>query len=503
MRGFALFFVSIAVVAGLIALLVSLDREDPVEHELTLFCAAGLRKPVARIAEEYEKETGTRVAVRYAGSGALLSELQVQSGGDLYLAADKGYIATAREKGLVAESIPLCYQVPIIAVAKGNPKGIERIEDLLRDDVRFALADPQAAAVGKKVRKLLEAAGHWREVEARATVTKPTVNDVANDVKLRAVDAGIIWDATAGLYPDLEAIHVVDLSAGRSQVTVGVLESTVSSAAALRFARYLGARDRGLEVFREFGFETVEGDVWSERPELIVWSGGVNRLAVEQTIEEFEAREGVDVLVTYNGCGILSGNMVPLAGKPGFPDVYFSCDRSYLDKVSQWYFTGKMVSQTDMVIVVPKGNPKGIHSLRDLSRDGLRLGFADPEKSALGALTARLLRDEGIHDAVWRNVITTDGTADLLLTKMQIAKGSSLDAVIVYLANCPNVRDELDIVTIDSPLALARQPIATSRQSDHRRLTERFIDRVLSETSRKRFREVGFDWLSGQQVEVE
>jgi len=72
-------------------------------------------------------------------------------------------------------------------VAKGNPKKIRSIEDLARDDVKTALANPDAASVGRQTRRLLQDKGWWDEISAAVRargVMKPTVNEVANDVKI-------------------------------------------------------------------------------------------------------------------------------------------------------------------------------------------------------------------------------------------------------------------------------------------------------------------------------
>jgi hypothetical protein len=47
---------------------------------------------------------------------------------------------------------------------------------------------------------------------------------------------------------------------------VAVLESSGQRAAALRFARYLAAKDRGLLVFQEGGYEPADGEPWAETP---------------------------------------------------------------------------------------------------------------------------------------------------------------------------------------------------------------------------------------------
>jgi len=52
-------------------------------------------------------------------------------------------------------------------------------------------------------------------------------------------------------------------------VTLCVLNSSRQPTAALKFARYLTAADRGLPVFQEYGLKPVDGDLWEERPESI------------------------------------------------------------------------------------------------------------------------------------------------------------------------------------------------------------------------------------------
>src|SRR5262249_21039203 len=156
-------------------------------------------------------------------------------------------------------------------------------------------------AIGKVTRDYLRT-DQWQALEGRTRVLKPTVNDVANDVKLGAADAGILWDATVKQYPDLEAVPLGELEWACASVDAAVLHSTTQPTAALRFARYLGARDRGLVEFQKAGFNVVQGDVWAETPELTFYGGAMLRPAVDQTINDFEQREGVKIKRVYNGC---------------------------------------------------------------------------------------------------------------------------------------------------------------------------------------------------------
>ncbi len=470
----------------------SQDEESVSSEGLLFYCAAGMKEPVQAIAMDYEAEYGVPVEIQFGGSGTLLSNIKVSNHGDLYLAADESYLEIAKNEGLVKEIIPLAEMVPVIAVLKGNPKNIESITDLLRDDVSFGLANPEAAAVGKETRRLLDSAGQWTAVEMKAKVFKPTVMDLANDVKLGTIDAAILWDAVVGQYEEMESVLVPELEGGGTLISVGVMTASEKPTSALRFARYLSAQDRGLAEFAKSGFRPAEGDLWTENPQVVLFSGGVNRLAIEKTLDEFEQREGVDLVRSYNGCGILVAQM-----KTGeVPDAYFACDVSFMRNVPDIFPESVVISETPMVIIVPKGNPMGIHSLVGLAQERLKIGIANAEQSALGKLTSDLLQEEGLLDAVMKNVVTQTPTADLLVNQMQTG---SLDAAIVYKANTPYVRDKLEIIPIDSPSATAIQPYGIANQSENKQIMRRLLDTLSDEHSKNQFEQVGFDWKSPKQ----
>jgi len=462
-------------------------RSHTHEESLFFFCAAGVKPPVETVARDYAQEFGVDVTLQYGGSGTLLNNLQIAKKGDLYLAADASYITLARQKGLIAETIPLASLRLVVAIRKDRPLSINTVHDLLDEDLRVAIANPDAASVGRVTKTVFQKVGRWEELDRKAAVFKPTVTDVANDIKVGSVDAGIIWDATANQYPEIEAIHLPPFEKHVETVTAGVLTSSEAPTSALTFLRYLGAADKGLRRFAEMGYATAAGDIWAERPNILLYSGGVNRLAIEETINGFEQREGVDVTRVYNGCGILVSQMQ--AG--GSPDAYFACDVSFMHDVESLFDESVIISQTPMVILVEKGNPKEINSLEDLKRPGLKIGIANHKQSALGALTKRLLEEMGIWEEVLQNVRSQTPTADLLVN--QIRTGS-LDAVIVYEANTPNVKEALEVLRIDHGQAQAIQSFAVSRNSRYKFLTERLLAAITSKESKKEFESTGFNW---------
>jgi molybdenum ABC transporter molybdate-binding protein len=486
------FLGSVVLFAVLVGLLFWPSGDSPAaQGPIVIYCAAGIKPAVEAVARDYEQHYGVEVRPDYGGSQSLLSRL-IEDGrdsghADLYLPADDSYIQMGRDRGLLAETLPLAHMHPILAVAAGNPKKIASLDDLLRPGLRLAQANPDVAAIGKVTRDALRKSGHWDEIQRHTTVSKTTVNDVANAVQLGTVDAGFVWDATVRQVPGLEAIHLPQLNGYESSVSVAVLAGSRQPTAALRFARYLAARDRGLIEFEKHGLAVADGDDWAERPQLVLYAGAMLQRAVEPTLKEFERREGVEIVTKYLGCGILVADM-----KSGQrPDAYFACDKSFMDMVGDLFVDNVDISTNRLVILVHKGNPHGIKSLDDLGKPGLRIGVGHEKQCALGVLTQKALEQGRVRPEVMGNVKVQSPAGDMLVNQML---AGALDAVIAYVSNRAGHEDELEAVPIDVPCAVAVQPVAVGRESKHRQLTQRLLAAIRSAESKERFEANGFHW---------
>jgi len=494
---------TLLVVAGLVAVFRATAPDQaisPSQAPLVVYCAAGLKPPIEAAVAKYQQEFSVPVQIEYGGSGALVGTIGTAQRGDLFVAADEHYLNVARNKDLIRETLPLATQVAVLAVPRGNPKKIETLDDLRRDDLRIGLAVPEAAAVGKSSREMLEAKGYWDQVKSAVEsrgVFKPTVSDLANDLKLGTLDVAIVWDCTVAQYPELEAIAINAELAKPQHITLGVLKFATDPTRALHLARFLAARDRGLPEFKSQHYQVVEGDPWTDRPEITLFIGGVLRPAVEETLADFQQREGVTINTVYNGCGVLVGQIK--AGGP--PDAYFACDRSFMNQVGQYFHPPRDISQTKMLIIVPKGNPKQLRGLADLAQPGVRVGVCNEQQSALGALAAELLRQHNLYDSIMPNVVTQVPTADLLVAQMRTG---GLDAAIVYEANYRRVAEGLDAVELGVAAAPAVQPLAVSQQTPYVQLLDRLVAALENAASRDRFVSGGFEWVfAGESVNAD
>lgn len=477
---------------------------------LVLHCAASNRAVMEAIRRDYEQEFETEVQIQYGPSQTLLSAIEVSQIGDLYLPADDSYLDLGKQKGLIAEAIPIARMQAGIAIRKQDSNSIKKLQDLFRNDVRFVIANPDTAAIGKVTRQVLSKSGTWNEMEQAASAQRATVNEVANDVAIGAVDAGIVYNAVLHTYPDLAFVNAPELAAASSEIAIGVVASTQQPTRALHFARYVSAADRGLKRYREYGFgvadreitdgdtaerdtpnDNIAGDTWSDQPELSIFAGSMLRPAINETINAFEKREGVTVNRVFNGCGILVAQM-----KSGqHPDAYFACDSEFMNQVHDLFPEPIPVTQNELVILVQKGNPKGIASLKDLANEGIRVGIGHEKQCAMGWITQNTFREGGVQSEVMSNVTVQTPTGDMLVNQLQTG---SLDAAVAYLSNAAGASEFLDAIRIKGiECSVATQPWAVSKESKSPQLASRLFRQICSAQSQETFAAEGFRWRVG------
>lgn len=471
------------------------EKETPSRkmRALEVYCAAGLRKPMETIAEAYAREYGTEIQFQFGGSGTLLSQIRASQRGDLYLAADDESIANARKTQSIREVLPFALQTPVIAVKAGNPKSVAMFSDLLRRDLKVAVANPETASIGKSTRAAAGTA--WDALAKSVAVMKPTVSEIAADLTLGSVDAAIVWDALTKQFSGIIGIHVSELDEHQERSSAAVLSVSQQPEEALKFARFIAAPGKGASILAEAGFEPLPGDAWSPKPELVLYSGAVNRLAVESLLGKFATREGVSLTTVFNGCGVLCATMKTMGGKDAakYPDAYYACDLCFVPPVAEQFPEAVVLTETAIGIAVRAGNPRGIKSLADLAGDKLRVGLCNSEQSTLGYMTRGILKSSGLLESVQKNVVVEVPTADFLVNQM---RAGALDAIVVYSVNVQGGQETLEFVPLLHPGAKAVQPFAVWKDSANKQLAYRLLEFL--KANRSAFENAGFQWRGNE-----
>jgi molybdate transport system substrate-binding protein len=166
----------------------------------------------------------------------------------------------------------------------------------------------------------------------------------------------------------------------------------------------------------------------SAAKELLLYCGAGIRPPVQQIAETFEREHGVKIVIDYAGSEVLLSK-IKLARRG---DLYMPGDKDYIEQAAR---QGLVLSQQAVCYFVPtilvqKGNPKNIRSLRDLLTDGLKLGIGDAKACAIGIKTKQIFAKNNI---AWEDVEKNVSFQSLTVNElgMQIQAGS-LDAVIVW-----------------------------------------------------------------------
>ncbi len=169
-------------------------------------------------------------------------------------------------------------------------------------------------------------------------------------------------------------------------------------------------------------------------------------------------------------------------------DLYMPGDKHYVQQAADAGMTGysRDVCYFVPVIMVQKGNPKNIKTLRDLLKPGIKVGLGDPRSCAIGRKTRKILAKNNIpFSAIEHNVKFQSQTVNEL--GLQIYSGS-LDAVIVWGAIARYYKDSAVEITIPpSQNIISTVRAGVLKFSKYKTQARDFIDFMASPKGQKIF----------------
>ncbi len=194
----------------------------------------------------------------------------------------------------------------------------------------------------------------------------------------------------------------------------------------------------------------------SERPRTIVLYGfTILEKAITKSVfpafqKKWKAETGqeVELISSFAGSGTLTNQLI--MGVPAEVAILSTeldaqrLQQAGVVKTESWKLLphGGVINRTPFVIVVRKGNPKGIHGYSDLAKPGVRIIHPDPLTSgaanwAIVAEYGAAVRRPGATAAdgralllgIWRNVVAQAGSARAAMTQFNNGFG---DALITY-----------------------------------------------------------------------
>jgi molybdate transport system substrate-binding protein len=221
--------------------------------EIVVLCGTSFVPPVEKLAKQYEEATGRKITLSMGGSEDLLPQVKTHAAGDLFVTHDP-YMDETEKAGAMLRWVQVGHLAPALVVAKGNPKKIERLEDLARPGLNVILPNPEFATCGKLVVSLLEKKGVKDAVMANVgNRLFRSHSQIGNNMKLGHGDAAIMWNGVAHNY--LDALEIVPTPYEYDTETrVGVIGLSYSKNKdqVEQFLKYV--EEHGRAVFTEFGY---------------------------------------------------------------------------------------------------------------------------------------------------------------------------------------------------------------------------------------------------------
>ncbi|MBU0952710.1 MAG: molybdate ABC transporter substrate-binding protein [Elusimicrobia bacterium] len=247
-------------VAAIFTVLIGVAGLYGQETGITLYCGAGIRTPVAELVEIFNKKENININTVYSGSGLLLGQIDTTKRGDIYLPGGMFFFEQAIKKGYVSKDTMkrVAYFVPVILTQKGNPKKISKLKDLTKDGMKIGIGNFEACEIGPVTQRIFDINKISGKIKKNIVYTSLTVNELGNAVKLKTIDAAIVWDAVAAMYPDDG--YIVKIQKKNNVISIipaGILPFSQNKELAQKFIDFMVSPE-GQKVFKKNKYVTEE-----------------------------------------------------------------------------------------------------------------------------------------------------------------------------------------------------------------------------------------------------
>jgi len=234
----------------------------------------------------------------------------------------------------------------------------------------------------------------------------------------------------------------------------------------------------------------VPQNAQSSSRRLLIFAGSASKPATGEVIKAFQKKLGIPVDITFGGSGFVLSQM-KLAKKG---DIYFPGSSDFMELAKR---EGLVLPESEKIVVylipainVQKGNPKKIYSLKDLSKEGLRLAIANPESVCVGLYAVEIIEknmSSAEKEKFKRNLVNYTESCEKTATVLSF---KAVDAVIgwrVFQYWDPE-RIEAIYLRPEQISRIGYLPIAISKYAQDKELAQKFIDFILSSQGKETFR---------------
>ncbi|HHN74435.1 MAG TPA: molybdate ABC transporter substrate-binding protein [Acidobacteria bacterium] len=225
-------------------------------------------------------------------------------------------------------------------------------------------------------------------------------------------------------------------------------------------------------------------------PRLLMLAGSASRPVLEEALPALRTALGVEIDLDMGG----SGSLLSRLELTHRGDIYLPGSHDFLERAIE----RKLVdgsTRTDLAWLAPallvrRGNPRGITSLEDLTRSGIRVAIGEPRTVCVGLYAREVVERAGLADRLLPRL----GRARSCAALANLLAMGSVDAIIgwrVFEAWFPSRVEALPLPARLAP-RLATVPGAVTRFSTHPLLARRVLDYLAGDAGRRIWRRHGY-----------
>jgi molybdate transport system substrate-binding protein len=224
-------------------------------------------------------------------------------------------------------------------------------------------------------------------------------------------------------------------------------------------------------------------------------AAGSARVGSSGRLTVFAAASLTDVLPRIDArprYGFAGSDVLAAQIQQGAPaDVFAAASPKYPDLLYKQGLVQKPIAfaTNTLVLVVPKSNPAGIHTVDDLTRPGLKIVVGDPSVP-VGSYTRTVLANLGISAAVLKNVVSQETDVRSVLGKVALGEA---DAGFVYVTDARTVRGKVKAIALrESAQPHVVYEVAVVKSSPHLQAAYRYVTRLIRPTAQRALISAGF-----------
>lgn len=208
--------------------------------------------------------------------------------------------------------------------------------------------------------------------------------------------------------------------------------------------------------------------------------GSASKPPTEEAAALFQKMTGAQITLHYGGSGAMLSQM-KLTQRG---DIYFPGSSDFMELAKR---QGLVRPETERRVVylipainVPKGNPKNIHSLLDLTKPGVRVAIARPDTVCVGLYAVEVIERAGIAQELRPNIVTNAESCEATAALVSLG---SIDAVLGWSVFQYWDPEHIETILLP-PQQVARIgyiPIAVSAFAEDIELALTFVDFLTSQ----------------------